>query len=79
MNAKTFTTAAAAIALTATPVLAQEASIDRMPAPVDAQGEQLGDEDRGPGLLLAILAVAAIAAGIYIALDDDEDTLPTSP
>ena len=77
MIAKTLTTAAAAIALTATPVFAQEASIDRLPAPVDAQGEQLEGES---GLIFALLAAAAIIAGIIILVDSgDDEVLPTSP
>lgn len=76
MIAKTLTTAAAVIALTATPVFAQEASIDRLPAPVDAQGEQLEGQS---GLIWALLAAAAIMAGIIIALEDSEEDLPTSP
>lgn len=76
MIAKTFTTAAAAIALSATPVFAQEASIDRLPAPVETQGEQL---EGNSGIFLALLAAAAIIAGIIIAADGDEETLPTSP
>lgn len=78
MIAKIATTAAAALALSATPVLAQEASIDRLPAPVDAQGEQL---EGGSGILIALLAAAAIIAGIIIAADGgtDEADLPTSP
>lgn len=77
MIAKTFTTAAAAIALSATPVFAQEASVDRLPAAVDAQGEQL--EGRS-GIILALLAAAVIIAGIIVAAgDDDDDSLPTSP
>lgn len=78
MIAKIATTAAAALALSATPVLAQEASIDRLPAPVDAQGEQLEGES---GILIALLAAAAIIAGIIIAADGgtDEADLPTSP
>ncbi|KLI64240.1 hypothetical protein [Aurantiacibacter marinus] len=76
MIAKTFTTAAAVIALTATPVLAQESSIDRLPASVDAQGEQLEGQN---GIFIALLAAAAIIAGIIIAASDDEEPLPTSP
>lgn len=78
MSAKLFTTAAAAIALTVTPALAQESQFDRAPATVDAEAEELRN---GPGLLLGILALAAIIGAILIAagVDDDEDDLPTSP
>ncbi|WP_340587128.1 hypothetical protein [Erythrobacter alti] len=78
MIAKLFTTATAALALSATPVLAQEASIDRAPAPVEMQSEQL--EGQSGGLLLALLAAAVIIAGIIIAAGgDDDEPLPTSP
>ncbi|MGB3167276.1 MAG: hypothetical protein WBA68_10930 [Alteraurantiacibacter sp.] len=77
MIAKTFTAAAAALALTATPVLAQETEIDRAPAQVDVQAEQ--DGRHGPGLLLAVLALAAIIGAIIIAVGDDDEDLPTSP
>lgn len=77
MIAKLFTTSAAVLALSATPVLAQEASIDRLPAPVEVQGEEL--EGTGAGILLALLAAAAIIAGIIIASGGDDGTLPTSP
>ena len=82
MTAKLFTTAAAAIALTATPTLAQESQFDRAPAPV-SQAEMLDDHDadNGPGLLLAILALAAIIGAILIAAgqEGDDEVLPTSP
>lgn len=80
MMTRTFTTIAAAAALTATPVMAQSIDAERASAPV-AQAEQLGEEGRGPGLILALLAAAAIIAGIYIALEDEDDDgdLPVSP
>ncbi|VVS97825.1 hypothetical protein [Erythrobacter sp. EC-HK427] len=79
MTAKLFTTAAAAIALSATPTLAQESQFDRAPAPIDAQAEQI--DDNGPGLLLAIAALAAIIAAILIAAgqEGEDEVLPTSP
>ncbi|GEM_PF-1468361 len=78
MTAKLFTTVAASLALSATPVLAQEASIDRLPAPVETQAEEL---EGGSGILLALLAAAAIIAGIIAATGDstDDSDLPTSP
>ena len=82
MIVKTFTTAAAAIALTATPVMAQTAEIERNSAQIDAQAEMLQDEDRrGPGLLLGVLALAVIIAGILILAgeDGDDEDVPTSP
>jgi len=76
MIAKLLTTSAAALALSATPVLAQEASIDRLPAPVETQAEEL---EGGGGIILALLAAAAIIAGIIIASGGDDEALPTSP
>lgn len=80
MITRTFTAIAAAAALTATPVMAQSIDAERAAAPV-SQAEQLGEDGRGPGLLLAFLAAAVIIAGIIIALDDDDvdGDLPVSP
>ena len=63
--------AAAALSLTASPVLAQS-NVDRAPAPVEAPAE-LGGEGSGSAIILAILAAAAIIAGIIIAADGDDD------
>ena len=64
-------TAAAALALVATPVVAQAADpvFDRATAPVGESSELMG----AGGGVLAVLAVALIAAGIYIAVDEDDD------
>lgn len=64
--------AAAVLALTATPVMAQTAPA-REATPV-AQSEQLfGDEDGGGWLLFVLLGAAAVV-GLILALDD-----PASP
>ncbi|RJY09036.1 hypothetical protein [Aurantiacibacter aquimixticola] len=82
MIAKTITTAAASLALVATPALAQEAAADRAPAQVD-NAELLGNDDddggSAAGLLLGLGAIAAIIAAVIIAFDDDDEDLPVSP
>ena len=74
----TMTAIAAAAALTATPVLAQTMEAPRASAQTEENAEQFGGS--GGGVIIAVLALAAIIAGIIIAVDsnDDED-LPTSP
>lgn len=78
MMKRMFTTVAAAAALTATPVMAQSIEIERAPASVEQDAEQFGAS--GGGIIIAVLALAAIIAGIVIAVDGEEDgDLPTSP
>lgn len=77
MMKKTMTALAAATALVATPVLAQSADAQRAPAQVAQDAEQFGA--RGGGLVIGLLALAAIIAGLIIALDDEDEDLPTSP
>lgn len=73
MNIKKMLTAgAAASMLVASPVIAQ-AQADRASAPVDGF-EQLEGEN---GILIALLAAAAVIAGIIIIADGDNE--PTSP
>jgi hypothetical protein len=63
-----FASAVAAISLAAGPVAAQ--TVERgSPASADEQ-DQLG----GPSIILAILALAAIIAGIVIAAGSDDDS-----
>jgi len=66
----------AAAAVVAMPVTASavEASIQTSTAPVIEENELEG----GSGVIVAILAAAAIIAGIIIAADGSDDT-PTSP
>ena len=63
--------ATATIGLVATPALAQA---ERVGAPIEAS-EQLEGEN---GVLIAILAAAAVIAGLIILLEDDTDE-PASP
>ncbi|QFT77035.1 hypothetical protein [Erythrobacter sp. THAF29] len=66
--------ATAAVSLAASPAIA-EAAFDRSTAPVEGESELEG----GSGILIAILAAAAIIAGIIVAADDNGEDLPTSP
>lgn len=77
MMKKLFTTIAVAGAMATTPALAQEATFDRMPAPVE-EGEQL--EGRA-GVIIGILAAIVVIAGIIVATGEDnaDEQLPTSP
>jgi len=74
MQLRNLTMALGALGLVTTPVLAQAAvsPAARAGAPVES-AEQIG----GSGVLVAILALAAIAGGILIAVEDSDE--PTSP
>lgn len=72
MKIRTLAAAAAVLSLATAPAIA-EISLDRTPAPVEGESEVGG----GSGLLIAILAGAAVIAGIVIAADDDD--APVSP
>ncbi len=78
MMKKLLTSVAVAGAMVTTPALAQDAAFDRAVAPVD-QSEEL--EGFGPGLVIAILAAAAVIAGIIVATGEDnaDEQLPSSP
>ncbi|MCG6120809.1 MAG: hypothetical protein MEP44_09210 [Blastomonas sp.] len=65
--------ALAALAITATPVLAQ-ASAQR----VSATSAEDSEAEGGTGIIIGVLAAAAVIGGIVIAADQDSDT-PTSP
>lgn len=77
---------AAAVALTVAPVMASAAQSANGPvvaqydeARIDAQTSDENElEGRGSSIIIAILAAAAIIAGIIIAADGSDDT-PTSP
>ena len=71
MTFRKLAAAAAALSLTAAPVVAQAAP-QRAAAPAEE-----GSELTGSSWILAILAFAAIIAAIIIAVDGDED--PVSP
>ncbi|QJB68564.1 hypothetical protein [Parasphingorhabdus halotolerans] len=70
--------ATAAAALVIAPVAAQAAdsvapAVERVSASTTAKGEKLEGEN---GILIAVLAAAAVIAGIIIIADDND---PTSP
>ncbi len=70
-------TALAALALTAmvgAPVLAQAAT---SAARASASGEE-SDAEGSTGIIIGVVAAAAVIGGIVIAADQDSDT-PTSP
>lgn len=67
MKLRTLAAAAAAITIAATPAIA-EASMDRAAAPLSGESK-LG----GSGTILALLAAAAIIAGIVILADGGSD------
>jgi hypothetical protein len=46
------------------------------PATESVEGE---NAFTGSAVIIAILAVAAVGAGIYVAVDNDDEDLPTSP
>lgn len=72
MKIRTLAAVAAVLSLATAPAIA-EVSLDRAPAPVEGESELAG----GSGLLIAVLAAAAVIAGIVIASDGDDD--PVSP
>ena len=72
MRMRDIITAAGALALTTTPVLAQTAAPARAAAPVEAQNELFGQST-----LLTIILIVALGVGIFFLVDDDND--PDSP
>ncbi|MGB7408382.1 MAG: hypothetical protein WA908_07740 [Pontixanthobacter sp.] len=74
MKFRTLLVATAAVSMAASPAIAQA---DRAVAPVSGESALGGDGD-GTGIILALLAAAAVIAGIVIAVDNDDDT-PESP
>ncbi|MEM1132814.1 MAG: hypothetical protein AAGH53_07750 [Pseudomonadota bacterium] len=77
MKFRVLAAATAALAMTATPVLAQatqSAPVARAAEASNAESELEGDT----GLIVGILAAAAVVAAIIIIADDDDDE-PTSP
>lgn len=74
MKISKLTTALGALALIATPIVAQAAE-----APVRASADVTDAENMagGGGIIVALLALAAVIGGVVIALEDDEE--PTSP
>lgn len=73
MKFRNLALATAAVSLAASPAIA-EAAFERTGAPVEGESELEGEG----GIIIALLAAAAVIAGIIILADDGED-LPTSP
>tara|TARA_B100000678_G_scaffold207727_1_gene175315 strand:+ start:2734 stop:2952 length:219 start_codon:yes stop_codon:yes gene_type:complete len=67
MKARNILAGTAALTLAAAPAIAQ-VDLDRAAAPVAGESDATGT-----GIVLGVLAVAAIIAGIVIAADDSED------
>ena len=72
MKLRTLAAATAVVSLAASPAIA-ETAFQRTAAPVE------GESEMGSGTLLALLAAAAILAGIIIAADGDGADSPVSP
>lgn len=75
MRLNKFMLAAAAVSMTASPVLAANpaASLSVAPASARASADK-GDADlAGGGFIVAIIAAAAVIAGIIILADNDDD------
>jgi len=67
MKARNILAGTAALTLAAAPAIAQ-VDLDRTAAPVAGESDATGT-----GVVLGVLALAAIIAGIVIAADDSED------
>ncbi len=76
MKFRTLAAAPAAASLAVAPAVAAE----RTAAPIEGESEmgRGSDRDRGSGVIVGILALAAIIAAIIIAFDDGDDD-PGSP
>ncbi|MCP9222498.1 hypothetical protein MKP08_07035 [Erythrobacter sp. LQ02-29] len=68
MKTRILTAAATALALVSVPTMAQ-AEVSRDAAPVEGESNLAG----GSGVIIGILAVAAIIAGIVVAADSDDE------
>lgn len=67
MNLRNVALAAAAVSLAAAPAIAQ-ATFERASAPIEGESEL-----QGSGIILGVLAAAAVIGGIIIAADGDDD------
>ena len=72
MKARNILAGVAALTLAAAPAIA-EGQMDRASTPVAGESDGIGS-----GVILGVLAIAAIIAGIVIAADNGEE-FPTSP
>ncbi|MFN4113891.1 MAG: hypothetical protein ACK4GD_08120 [Sphingomonadaceae bacterium] len=78
MKMRNILAATAAISMAATPALANAApAIERVSAPIIGESDFGGEAD-GSAIILAILAAAAIIAGIVIAAGSGNDDEPIS-
>ena len=73
MKIRNLALATAAVSLAASPAIA-EAAFERANAPVEDESEIEG----GSGIIVAVLAAAAIIGGIVVAADSG-NSAPTSP
>lgn len=78
---KFLTAAAVSAAILTTPTLAASVPVaaDARTATATDEESQLFGENRRGGILALILIAAAIAIGVYIVVDDEEDEEPASP
>ena len=72
MKFRTMALASAALALAATPAIA-EAAFERSVAPIEEANELSGTE-----ILIGVLVTAAVVGGIVAATSDDDDDNPAS-
>jgi hypothetical protein len=74
--------AVTALSLVAAPTLAAAAPIATpltQPATESVEGDNAFTGVTGGSVVIGILAIIAVGAGIYVAVDNDDDDLPTSP
>jgi len=75
MRLRNLATAIGALGLVATPIVAQAANAPaRDASPVSDAEEMAGG---GAGIIIGLLALAAVVGGIVIAVEDEDE--PTSP
>ncbi len=70
MKIRTIAMAAAALSLAASPAIA-EAAFERASGPIEGESEV-----QGSGILLAVLAAAAVIGGIVVIADDSNSVSP---
>jgi hypothetical protein len=73
MHLKNVAIAIGSLGLVATPIVAQAAS-----APVARGGSPVGEAEAmggGSGIIIGLLALAAIVGGIIIAVEDDDESV----
>ncbi|WOE74597.1 hypothetical protein [Alterisphingorhabdus coralli] len=78
MKLRALAAATAALALTATPVLAQATQSAPVSRSVEASANE-SDLEGDTGLIVGILAAAAVVGAIILIADDDDDDEPASP